>query len=114
VEPERDQCSTRVVLADIPGRGRAALAALIADVAGVALVGEVGDVEGLRAMVRVISPDVLVVDDRLLIAPTDPETRMIAIGADDDPGFAARAERLGAAAWIPKDLADELLPPLLS
>ena len=39
---------------------------------------------------------------------------MIVVGADDDPGYAARAERFGAIAWIPKERADSLLPPLLS
>ena len=102
------------MLADVPGHSRSALAALIAEIGGVVLVGEAGDAEALRAMLRETSPDVLVVDDRLLIASPDSEAQMIAVGADDDPGFAARAERLGAIAWVRKDLADAFLPALLS
>jgi DNA-binding NarL/FixJ family response regulator len=105
---------TRVLLADLPGPGRAALATLIADVSGVALVGEAGDSESLDVLTRETLPDLVIVDDRLLEAAPEPPPRTIAVGADDDPGFAARAERLGAIGWVRKDLADVLLPPLLN
>ena len=105
---------TRVLLADLPGPGRSALATLIDDVACVALVGEAGDSESLDVLMRETLPDVVIVDDRLLRAAPEPPTRTIAVGADDDPGFAARAERLGAIGWVRKDLADVLLPPLLN
>jgi DNA-binding NarL/FixJ family response regulator len=39
--------------------------------------------------------------------------RVIVLGVDDDPAFAARATRLGAAAWVAKERADEDLPALL-
>jgi hypothetical protein len=55
----------------------------------------------------------VVVDDRLLSGALEPDARMIVVGADDDPGFADRAARRGAIAWIPKDRADSLLPLLL-
>jgi hypothetical protein len=35
------------------------------------------------------------------------------IGVDDDPAFPARARRIGAEAWVPKDRADTLLPTVL-
>ena len=38
---------------------------------------------------------------------------MIFVGMDDTPLFAARALRLGAEAWIPKECADDALRELL-
>jgi len=90
------------------------LASLLAGTPGVALVGEVDEPGRVEAMIRETSADVVVVDDRLLPEGGDHWTRMIVVGADDDPGYAARAERFGAMAWIPKDHADSLLPALLS
>src|SRR5687768_872504 len=89
---------TRVVLADLVGPGRAALATVLTGVPGVVVDGEVGRPEALRSGVDEARPDVLVVDDRLLTSAAIGATQMIVVGADDDPGFAARAERLGAVA----------------
>ena len=104
---------TRVVLADLAGPGRDALATLLAEIPGVALVGEVGEPEVLHSTIRETGADLLVVDDRLLASAANTAARMIVVGADDNPGFAARAGRLGAIAWIPKERADSLLPVLL-
>ena len=108
---------TTVVLADKPGVARVALAVLIADAPAVALVGEATTLEELRAIVRDERPDVVVVDDRLVrdAAPSTDElgARLIVTGVDDDPAYVARACRLGAEAWVPKERADELLPALL-
>jgi DNA-binding NarL/FixJ family response regulator len=105
--------STRVLLLDVAGPARAAVAELVRTTPGVELVGEAGADE-LEPALRHADPDVLVVDDRLLAAtPLDLDgggRRLIVIGVDDDPGYAARAERAGAEAWIPKDRADSLLP----
>ena len=114
MRPARDHPRTRVLLVDRAGLSRTALATLLSGISGVALVGELGESDDVEAVVRLMSPDVVVVDDRLLPDAGDHGTRMIVVGADDDPGFAARAERYGAVAWIPKDRADSLLPPLLS
>lgn len=103
----------KVLIADLPGPGRSALVGVIAGLPGVVVVGEAGDAESLDALVRETRPDLLIVDDRLLEVAPDAGAPLIAVGADDDPGFAARALRLGALGWIPKDLADALLPPLL-
>jgi DNA-binding NarL/FixJ family response regulator len=113
MEREQAHGDTRVVLADLAGPGRDALATLLAGIPGVALIAEVGEPEALHSTIRATHPDVLVVDDRLLMSAADGATRMIVVGADDDPGFAARAGRLGALAWIPKERADSLLPVLL-
>ena len=69
-----------------------------------------------------VHPDVLILDDRLVragdhvlagLGPQRGHVRVIVIGVDDDPAFAARARRLGADAWVAKDRADEELPALL-
>jgi DNA-binding NarL/FixJ family response regulator len=106
----------RVLLADLPGPARRALADLLEEMDGVELVGQVSSGDELGHALDGTRPDVLVIDDRLLRAggaslPTGP--RLIVIGVDDDPGFAARAEALGADAWMVKDGADEQLPALL-
>jgi len=114
IEFEPTHPETTVVLADVAGPGRAALATLLAGIPGIALVGEVGDHETLESVLTETAPDVLVVDDRLLGGAPDGTTKVIVVGADDDPGFAVRAARLGALAWIPKDSADAMLPALLA
>ena len=110
---DADQHQTRVLLADRVGFGRVALATLIAAIPRVTLIGEAGDSAELAEMLLLDSPDVVIVDDRLLPASLDPGMPVIVVGADDDPGFADRAERHGALAWIPKERADSLLPSLL-
>jgi DNA-binding NarL/FixJ family response regulator len=112
--PGRDTDPTRVLLVDRSGLSRAALATLLSDIPGISLIGEVGEPERIEAMVRDTNPDLVVVDDRLLPDAGDHAERLIVVGADDDPGYAERARRYGAVAWIPKDRADSLLPPLLS
>jgi DNA-binding NarL/FixJ family response regulator len=109
--------STRVLLLDVAGFARTALADLVRATPGVELVGEAGADE-LESALLEADPDVLLVDDRLLAAaPLDTHVdprRLIVLGVDDDPGYAARAQRAGAEAWIPKDRADSLLPLLLT
>ena len=72
-----------------------------------------GEEDELAAVVAELRPDVLVIDDTLLRdgnpLPADDGLRVLVVGVDDNPAFAARAERLGAAAWIAKERADLLL-----
>ena len=105
-----------MVLADRPGTGRKALTELVSRTPGVALVAQPSVPEEIAAALRETKPDVLVIDDRLLANPAWArlDTRLIVVGVDDDPGFVARARRLGAEAWIPKDRADALLPIMLT
>ena len=112
----------RALLADREGAARRALAGLIGGLKGVTLVGEVAAREHLADAVRRLAPDVVVIDDRLLLAAEHPlagigplrsTVRVIVVGVDIDPAFAARARELGAVAWIAKDRADEDLPRLL-
>ena len=106
----------RVVLADVQGSARAAVAAVLEGLDGVELVGSV---DACRDIVPELRPDVLVIDDRLvggiedLLADIGP-LRMIVVGVDDDPAYAERAGRLGAEAWIAKDRADDELLSLLT
>jgi len=108
---------TTVALADRPGIGRSALAMLISGTPGLALVAEAATLDELRAIVRDTRPDVVVVDDRLLrhqaVTADDLGARLVVIGVDDDPAYVARARRIGADAWVPKDRADALLPAVL-
>jgi DNA-binding NarL/FixJ family response regulator len=107
---------SRVLLADFPGPARRALAALLEHLDGVVLVGETDSRDALGPALDGTRPDVLVIDDRLLRdghaqLPVGP--RVIVLGVDDDPAFAARARTLGADAWVVKDRADDDLPALL-
>jgi DNA-binding NarL/FixJ family response regulator len=108
---------TRVLLADVAGAGRRAVAALLRSLPGVVLVAEVGGVEELSREQRRAAPDVIIIDDRLLgapgLGPRDAGVPVVVMGLDDDPSFARRARRLGATEWIAKEHADELLPGAL-
>ena len=106
-----------MLLADRAGFGRTALATILADTPGVTIVAKVADPDLVEATVEETRPDVVVVDDRLLgderWTGRDGPARVIVVGVDDDPGFAARALRIGAEAWVPKDRAGTRLPLLL-
>lgn len=109
----------RVLLADREGGARRALAGALKAIDGVELAGEVSERAGLAEALLRTHSDVLVIDDRLLrdgggdgLADL-PASRVLVLGVDDDPAFAARARRLGAEAWIAKDRADEQLMTLL-
>ena len=76
----------------------------------------------IAAALRRCAADVLVIDDRLLrnhdrlltsVGADRAGIRVIVLGVDDDPGFSARARRLGAEAWVAKDRAGDELPALL-
>jgi DNA-binding NarL/FixJ family response regulator len=110
-----------VLLADVAGRPRRAIASLISGIERVTLVGEIGDRAELPAAVWDTGADVLLIDDRLLRngarvldgnIPAD--LRIIVLGVDDDPAFSARAHRMGAEAWVAKDRAGDELPALLA
>jgi DNA-binding NarL/FixJ family response regulator len=112
----------RIVLADREGMARTALASLLREIDGVERVVEVGDRAALGNALRRGGADVLVIDDRLVddgrhllagLGPLHDTPRVIVVGVDDDPAYAARAMRLGAEAWVAKDRSDEDLPGLL-
>ena len=103
----------RILLADVAGPGRRAIAAVLRALPGVELVGELGAGDEIARAVARTSPDALVIDDRLVggfaLGPREAAFPVVVVGLDDDPSFARRADRLGAVAWIAKERADELL-----
>lgn len=105
----------RVVLADMPGVSRSALALVIAESSSAELVG-VSDGPELIGALEQLRPDVLVIDERLLRdgrrLPRVAGLRVIVVGVDDDPAFAARAADQGAVAWLPKERDDLLVEEL--
>ncbi|HKH18590.1 MAG TPA: hypothetical protein VKA57_13775 [Solirubrobacteraceae bacterium] len=109
--------ATRILLVDRRGFSRSALAGLLRSISGVQLLGETVDGDALGGALVAQRPDVLIVDDRVLpvVLANDHAAglRLIVVGVDDDPGYAARAARAGAEAWVEKDRAASLLPPLL-
>jgi DNA-binding NarL/FixJ family response regulator len=113
-----DPLPTTVLLADQPGVSRTALASVLADTPGVTLVAKLAEPGLIESAVREMHPDVVIVDDRLLRdghwTRRDLGTRLIVVGVDNDPGFGARARRMGAEAWVPKERADAVLPLLLT
>ena len=107
-----------VLLADAPGAGRRAVAGVLRALPCVARVTEVSASEDVgRALLRT-GANILVIDDRLLsgarIDLHDARLPIVVVGLDDDPGFAARARRLGAMGWVPKERADEMLPDVIA
>jgi DNA-binding NarL/FixJ family response regulator len=111
-----------VLLADPNRRARRAVAAVLGDIDGVVVVGEVDSGADIADAIRRQHVDMLVIDDGLLpqdgrapaaAAPVPSGMRLIVLGVDDNPTFAARARRLGAEAWIAKDAADEGLHEVL-
>jgi DNA-binding NarL/FixJ family response regulator len=107
-----------VLLADVPGAGRRAVAGVLRALPSVGCVTEVGASEEVgRALLRTRA-NILVIDDRLLsgarIDLHDAGLPIVVVGLDDDPGFAVRARRLGAMGWVPKERADEMLPDALA
>jgi DNA-binding NarL/FixJ family response regulator len=107
-----------VLLADVPGAGRRAVAGVLRALPSVARVTEISASEDVGRSLLRTGANVLVIDDRLLsgarIDLHDAGLPVVVVGLDDDPGFAARALRLGALAWVPKERADEVLPDVLA
>ena len=107
----------RVVLADYAGTSRQALAKLVAGLPGTALIATIDDPTAIVPTARETRPDVVLVDDRMLRdsdwTADDLDARLIVVGVDDDPGYVARARRIGAEAWVAKERADALLPGAL-
>lgn len=116
-EPLQSPQPIRVVLADTSAVGRHAVAGVLTSLPGVALVREVRAVDELARALQRDAPDVLVIDDRLLteaqLGLRDARLCVLVLGLDVDPSYAQRAERIGAAAWMAKERADELLPEAL-
>jgi DNA-binding NarL/FixJ family response regulator len=105
-----------VVLADLPGPSRAALAGLIDTAPGLRLAAQVSTSAELDAAVIDQRPDVILLDDRLLrdgtLRASQFDPAVVITGVDDDPAYAQRARRTGAVAWVAKEQSDEMLEAL--
>ena len=112
-----ETASRRVLVADLEGGARRAIAQLLTTLDFVELVGEVGSSEEIAAAVDDGNADVLVIDDRLMSgarAPRPAAIEVIVVGVDDDPAYRERARRIGAVAWIAKERAADELPAVLA
>ena len=110
------ECDLRVLIADRPGPARSAMASTLSALDDVVVVGAEGCAPELGAALRALRPDVVVIDDRLLAewrTPYDPRVKVIVVGVDDDPAYAARAARRHAVAWVAKECAGDEIGVLL-
>jgi hypothetical protein len=109
---------SRVVLADLPGPGRDALASLIEGAPSVALAAQVSTLAELDIVLGEEPVDAVLLDDRLLRGGPQNAwqavARLVVTGVDDDPAYTARAARIGALAWVAKEAADDVLIALLA
>jgi two-component system, NarL family, response regulator NreC len=110
----------RVVLADDHALMRRGLRLLLESAEGVQVIAEAGELTSAVRQVRRYQPDVLVLDLRMpggssieAIAEVHehaPDTEVVIVTMEDDPGFAQHALSGGAVGYVLKDLADSELP----
>ena len=109
----------KIVVADDHAVMRDGLRMLLDAQDGFAVVAQAGDVETTMRMARAHRPQVLVLDlnmggeASLPIIPelveTLPETKIVVLTMQDDPGFAQAALQAGAAGYVVKESASEEL-----
>jgi two-component system response regulator NreC len=111
---------TTVVIADDHAVVRSGLKALLDSEPGFEVTGEARDVRSAMTFVRAQCPDVLVLDLNMpgelssmdaiaQVAEISPGTRVVVLTMQDDPAFARRALRAGAAGYVLKEAADSEL-----
>jgi two-component system, NarL family, response regulator NreC len=109
--------SIRLVLADDHAVVRTGLRLLLDGEEGMEVVAEAGDAESALRAVLGYKPDVLVLDLNMPgelsslealpgVAERSPDTRTVVLTMQEDPEFARRALRAGAAAYVLKEAAD--------
>jgi two-component system, NarL family, response regulator NreC len=109
--------SIRLVLADEHAVVRTGLRLLLDGEEGMEVVAEAGDAESALRAVLGYKPDVLVLDLNMPgelsslealpgVAERSPDTRTVVLTMQEDPEFARRALRAGAAAYVLKEAAD--------
>jgi len=109
-----------VVLADDHELMRRSLRELLEGAEGLRVVAEVGDLAGAINQVQGRRPDVLVLDLGMRdgssfeticrLQEQAPDTQVVVVTAQDDPGFVRRALTAGALGFVTKDNADRELP----
>jgi DNA-binding NarL/FixJ family response regulator len=108
----------RVVLGDDHTLVRQGLRTLL-EAASIRVTGESGDGRELIRTVRHLRPDVAIVDVSMpllngleatrRLGQVSPETRVLILSMYPDPGYVARAKRLGAMGYVLKDEAPQRL-----
>ena len=110
----------RIALADDHAVVRTGLRLLLDAETGLQVVAEAGDVDGALRAVLGHKPDVLVLDLNMPgpqtslealadIAKRSPQTHVVVLTMQDDPGFVRQALRAGACAYVLKEAADSEL-----
>jgi two-component system response regulator NreC len=109
----------KIVLADDHAVVRSGLRMLLDSEAGLQVVAEAGDVESARRYVRGHRPNVLVLDLNMpggssleaipLIRDESPNTQIVVLTMQQEPGFARHALGAGAIGYVLKEAADEEL-----
>ena len=111
---------TSVVLADDHPMAREGLRLLVDGHDGVRVVGEAGDTDAALSLVQRLTPDLVTLElglpgslstldaVGLLVAWSSP-TRALVVSSRHEPAFVHAARRAGAAGYVLKDRADELL-----
>jgi len=107
----------RIVLADDHSVVRSGLRMVLESEADLEVVAEAGDTEAAKRYVRGHHPDVLVLDLNMPggsgleaiaeITAEAPDTRIVVLTMQDDPGFAREALSSGAIGYVLKEAADE-------
>ena len=109
----------KIVLADDHQIVRSALRVLLEDQPDFHVVAEAGDVETALRFIRPHRPDVLILDLHMPGPPTlpaiarihelSPDTRVLMLTMEHEPGFARQAMQAGASGYVVKDAADSEL-----
>jgi DNA-binding NarL/FixJ family response regulator len=108
--------SIRIVVADDHAVVRRGLRLLLDGEPGFEVVGEAGDVDGARRYVRGHRPTVLVLDLNMpggssleaipVIRAESPDTQIVVLTMQEDPGYAREALAGGAIGYVLKEAAD--------
>lgn len=117
--PAQSTATITVVLADDHQVVRAGLRTLLESDGRFSVLGEAGDVDGTVAAVRAHRPQVLVLDLNLggvssldtipALRAEVPDTQIVVLTMQEDPGFARAALGTGALGYVLKDAADSEL-----
>src|SRR5207247_2192965 len=115
--PEIDPAVTSIVLADDHAVVRSGLKMVLEAEEGMEVVAEAADAEEALRKVRAYKPRVLVLDLNMPGAPSlelipqireaSPDTAIVVLTMQDEPGFAREALRAGALAYVLKEAADD-------